>query len=753
MPQGVKIKAILPLGKQMRGKEMSRGHSEPRTHYGKKTLKRCKMKGDPDDFVVIDVDSDSVHNVIIIDVPESLQQKLRGSSVLREDKKIPLRSVISIDDDESTDVNHPGVGVEGRGDLDSDATSSKRSCPASNHSQNSLDSDGDECQFIRERKSSLNFSKSKRIYSGKAPCRNRYGLSPESESGSSDSDCSDCEVMEGSFGKLREQWEKASSKRKDDIRKSGLEDEASPSGSHADAHPDAEVENMCEQHPDDPVCSSSSNTNYEKENLSAFVVTGDGNLGGTSINPEMESPAAHFDSKVDEESFSQWKAESRENVKFSHWKDDVQFGGETFTEDPPFSYGGARFYNEGEKNSQGPSLWSSKEQAEKLFNHARTFQNKEINIPGESCLSDSQPNLNIYFDHSGANVRGKEASSCKSQHRGKTPISHDRGVSKDKDEEFYQAHPSWNSHSPNESGSERSSSTAEEKAVSGEPLFSNSRPSDETQVSSAAPPEDKVGAVPEDASFCNNPLWGKSEVNNEKSVCQEKEKSYSGELSKCNTQHNEIQIKQGRSCLVGVKESVIESMSDSQPQDERNSPFHARDGDATHAVQSDIINEREKLKETEEYKRAVEEEWASRQRQLQIQAEEAQRLRKRKKAESMRLLDMERRQKQRVEEMRHTQKKDEENMNLKEQFRVEIRKELNKLETICSDMASLLRGLGIPVGGGLYPLSRDVHAAYKQALLRFHPDRASGANIRQQVEAEEKFKLISRMKEKLLLTS
>jgi len=43
-----------------------------------------------------------------------------------------------------------------------------------------------------------------------------------------------------------------------------------------------------------------------------------------------------------------------------------------------------------------------------------------------------------------------------------------------------------------------------------------------------------------------------------------------------------------------------------------------------------------------------------------------------------------------------------------------------------------------------------VHTAYKRALLRFHPDRASKTDIRQQVEAEEKFKLISRMKEKFL---
>jgi len=39
-----------------------------------------------------------------------------------------------------------------------------------------------------------------------------------------------------------------------------------------------------------------------------------------------------------------------------------------------------------------------------------------------------------------------------------------------------------------------------------------------------------------------------------------------------------------------------------------------------------------------------------------------------------------------------------------------------------------------------------VQTAYKQAVLKFHPDRASKTDVRQQVEAEEKFKLISRTK-------
>ncbi|WVZ60577.1 hypothetical protein U9M48_010580 [Paspalum notatum var. saurae] len=155
-----------------------------------------------------------------------------------------------------------------------------------------------------------------------------------------------------------------------------------------------------------------------------------------------------------------------------------------------------------------------------------------------------------------------------------------------------------------------------------------------------------------------------------------------------------------------------------------------------------VIGEREKHKESAEYKRAAEEEWASRQRQLQIQAEEAKKLRKRKKAEAQRLLDMEKRQKQRLQEVRESQRKNEEAIQLKEQHRGVVRKELEEMERRYCDMTSILYALGIPVEGG------EVKA-YKQALLKFHPDRVSRNDVYQQVRAEETFKFISRLKEKL----
>ncbi|KAL5209836.1 hypothetical protein ABZP36_005459 [Zizania latifolia] len=159
--------------------------------------------------------------------------------------------------------------------------------------------------------------------------------------------------------------------------------------------------------------------------------------------------------------------------------------------------------------------------------------------------------------------------------------------------------------------------------------------------------------------------------------------------------------------------------------------------------QNGLIGEREKHKESDEYKRAEEEEWASRHHQLLIQAEEAQRLRKRKKAEALRLLDMEKRQKQRLEEVRESQRKNEEDIQMKEKYRGVVRSELENMERRYFGLGSILCALGITVQNG------KVKAAYKQALLKFHPDRVSRSDMYEQVKAEETFKFISRLKEKL----
>ncbi|KAF8399661.1 hypothetical protein HHK36_015531 [Tetracentron sinense] len=694
---------------------MSRGQSLPGTHSGRRTLERCRTKGKSDNIVYIDVDGD----VIVVDVPESLQHTLQGSRKLREDKKLPPPSIIRIDDDS------PGNGVEGGHDLDSDATSSKGSRPASSQSRNCVESDGDECQLVEEIKFPSKLSRYK--YSRKMPSRNRYGLNPVSASSSSECDTSDCELMEDSFGKFREQWVKAYLRKKmfKDVLngQSGPEDRASSSGPRTDSEEDVEVDNTANQHPEGPVPSSSSNGNDEKENLTTFTVTGDGIVGDTSLKPEGKSSFADLDQTVDQENFSWCKTSSWEKTQSTHRKASVQDRG-----NPSFSvsHGGPTCRDE-EQISQG----------EQQFNYVKAhFQGKEENTPGEACFFNAQSGHDEHSDHSKASFQYQEASLFNIRHLDETQV-HDKTSSRYNDEGILRE---------------------KKKPVSREPSLFRSRPCDETQVNhGVACSEDKVGPVSGETFFCNTQLRVEIEANHEKASCQDKGEPVSEGPCLYNTHRGETQMNHRRGCFKEVKEPVLESMSNTQPQDERSSLSYALGRDGPPDAQNDMVVEREKLKETDEYKRAAEEEWASRQRQLQIQAEEVQRLRKRKRAQTMRLLDMERRQKQRVEEMRETQKKDEDTINLKEQLRVEVRNELDKLEVRCTDMASLLRGLGIHVGGGICPfpseLSLQVHAAYKQALLRFHPDRASRTDIYQQVEAEEKFKLISRVKEKLLSRS
>jgi hypothetical protein len=55
---------------------------------------------------------------------------------------------------------------------------------------------------------------------------------------------------------------------------------------------------------------------------------------------------------------------------------------------------------------------------------------------------------------------------------------------------------------------------------------------------------------------------------------------------------------------------------------------------------------------------------------------------------------------------------EEQTMDLKEQFRGQITSELEEIASSCKDMASLLRRLGIPVGGGNFPSSQQVHGLF-----------------------------------------
>ncbi|KAG7586373.1 Chaperone J-domain superfamily [Arabidopsis thaliana x Arabidopsis arenosa] len=612
--------------------------------WNRMPTKRCSANGIMEEFILVDDDE-----VIILDFPESSKCKAPGTSRTRKESILPR--VISIDDDDDDEDETENVQKAG--------SSSSGNPPAANL-QTSAEVDNDDCQFIQEKCATFRFSKFKQTFSTMPSSGIRFGLGSDTDSDFSESDCSDCEILEGSHREVREQWEQAALLRKmkkagkaglseeagpsnlhsdtsfrpgfgrteqndqtsfffaartPDGGKAGLSEEAGPSNLHCDNNFRSGFESRTEQHDQTSFFFAASTPDGEKETSSTFFGT-DGRI------PDM---ATYFGSVMEEDSRAKHCANSS-------------------------------FFNK--EDFQGPSPLSPEIRAE----HER------FDTPSSHFTSPKEPKHQTSFKKV-VEQPNKVQVQCET------------------------------SQSPEENQTKNAAYQSYTKEVE-----------DEEDASQFSPSETSDGG---------------------------------GDTTHVlGTQSNGARCEHGISSLDESREPIIDPIPSTSGQ---------MQGSNGTAPAIDVMLNREMLKETDEYKKAQEEEWESRQRQLQIQADEAQKQRKRRKLENTRQLEMERRQKERVEEVRETQKKDEESMNMKEKVRAEITKSLKLLELKSFNMASLLRGLGIQVGGGINPLPHEVHAAYKRAVLKFHPDRASRGDIKQQVEAEEKFKLIARMKDKFKL--
>ncbi|CAN4122016.1 unnamed protein product [Withania somnifera] len=656
---------------------VSRGESHGRTRTGKKTLRRCNDDPGADHVVLIDVECETFSNVIVIDVPESTPKKFRGKTTAKKDKRrSPLRNVIFIDDDESNENGYPEFDVEDDHHFFQDPSPSMRPCSTSRSAKEPLDEIGDDCQFVRENFSPVKLSKCKRTYSEKGPVQNRYRFMSDSESSSSEDD----EFMEDSSGQLREEWQKASLKRKNDNSgQSGGKDIKTASADGIQPEP-----GESEEH---PACSDYSNSSTEKEDLSP--------------KPTRESRCTS----------------SRADV---HHESDQQM--ENFEEgypSTPHEYEQNPFRKQHSEQDNGGSILAAGPHSDQPVSCGnRNFSCGQYRAAEEEPLGKHQHDIEIENGMS-------------------------QYISADKGKKCQETAKNYSFYTSKESRYETSSFNGKEDLSPGGFRWW-------TTLSSVKQyPNCNASISPRGHSICRG-ASSISQISGKKCVDQENGKWIPDRTSELSADLNETQPRNSGSL---VEEDLSESVSMSQHKDERHDDVSGQDGENVEGcVENCITTERERMKETSEYKKALEEEMVSRQRALAVQAEEAKKLKlllKRKKAEGMRLLEMEKRQKQRVEEMREIQKKDVENMNLKERIRADVRKELSKLEMTCHDMASVLHGLGITVGDGT---SHEVRVTYKKALLKFHPDRASRSDVRQQVEAEEKFKLISRMKDKYFST-
>ncbi|KAL8549270.1 hypothetical protein ACS0TY_008207 [Phlomoides rotata] len=688
---------------------ISLGPSHPRPCSGKKMLRRRKYNEEAADVILIDVDSENFDDVIIIDIPESLPpKKNEGSSMLRKDNW-PFRNVINIDDDDDDDVDDEipesshFVGFDNNS-FSAGTSSSRESICVDEKDSADAAAAAEDCQFVQDKATPVRLSKCKRTYSGNFFRRNRYGLDTDSECDSSDNDYPDCELVEDISGKVQEQWEKAFSRRGKDINNV----HTGARGYDGNYHQNAKSKDGTRQHKE--ASGSFSDKSIDEIDAEAFYrKKEDTDFGCTRSS----------DDTIHDQQNDKYAACGRSNLP-AEFHPSVHVEQADCLDCEP---GNSCCNIDGGRKDPSTCNFASREESTKKFDQPIPSK-PDLSVEDDSCIGKFGP-------------IESEATICKSKSSFECGIN--QGISFPKDNHGnVQETPTRIVEEREHLGYKQSHATGGAKEMDNlmpeRCSFNRSKLPDKQTDLSSTPSCDAVD-VSGKSPFPKNVMLS----------VQGKE----GNHKETRPQVPEIPLYK-RNHVTETKLQEDDSMSNIQQQENKDD-LPSQNGDTQETC---IISEREKLKETDEYKRAVEEEWASRQQALQIQSEEARRLRqlrKRRRLESMRLLDMERRQKERIEEVRNIQKKDEENMNLKETIRGEVRNELKKLETKCKDMAPLLHMLGIQVGSWPHPSPQEVQTAYKRAMLTFHPDRAPQFDIRKQVEAEEKFKLVNRIKEKLCL--
>ncbi|KAK3251110.1 copper transport protein ctr1 [Cymbomonas tetramitiformis] len=65
-------------------------------------------------------------------------------------------------------------------------------------------------------------------------------------------------------------------------------------------------------------------------------------------------------------------------------------------------------------------------------------------------------------------------------------------------------------------------------------------------------------------------------------------------------------------------------------------------------------------------------------------------------------------------------------------------------KTSSMDLPQVLTLFGIKVEGGKSPTPAQLRKAYREALLRFHPDRQRGKPFKERIIAEERFKIVNK---------
>lgn len=567
---------------------MSRGDSHPRTLPGRRTLERCKRKGTVENVEIIDVDKGK-SDVVIIEVSESSHQESR---CFRFKKRDSCASVISIDDEE-----------EFIGETLSNACYAATSSTFRHFSSNSPlpeESDSDECLiFVGENTSPSKFTGKVKMHHKRGSSRNRYGLNPASDGGasesdnsgfcssegdSSESDSSDCEIMEDVSGKIREQWERAALRRKMSQRSQfGSEDQASASGSSADPgfQSDQATQNMV----------NIESINESGKEYSKHFGEVPGECGpSSSSNGKNSSRMANAD-ELTEDSLQGIKennsaANSVPSTGISYEEPGLQKE-ELISEECSHR---AQFSDETYFNCKNNCFQDFKmEDPVHVRDEHFDFLDKDEQIPVETCYGTAELRGGTIFHVSVSPYSGVPHKAWD----GDTLFSDSVGL-QDRKEHAPEERPSCHTQSPVD------------------PIINHEIAAQEK--------DDKKEHSPAEQPSCQTQSQHDFVVNNELTA-QVKETLYPERTVLFNDQPTDKQQNHfGNQSFCHSKEGTLEEPI-CNPNAEGGAtgicPLYRKPG-LSH-IQNGLIWEREKHKESDEYRRADEEEWASRLRVLQIQ--------------------------------------------------------------------------------------------------------------------------------------
>lgn len=479
--------------------------------WNRMPTKRCSANGIMEEFIMVDDDE-----VIILDFPESSRSKASGTS--RTGNKSILQRVISIDDDDDDEDETENVHKAG---------SSSSGNPVADNLQKSAEVDNDDCQFIQEKCATFRFSKCKQTFSTTPSSGIRFGLGSDTDSDFSDSDCSDCEILEGSHREVREQWEQAAFLRKmKKTGKAGLSEEAGPSNLHCDTNFRPGYERRTEQH----------------NQTSFFFAARNPDGGKAGLNEEAGPSNLHCDTNFKPNFESRTEQHDQTSFFFAARNPD---GGK----EPSSTFLGtngripdmAAYFGSVEKDNQAKNCANS------------TFFNED-DFRGPSPLS---PGIRVEHE------------------RSDTPSSHFTSSKEPIDQTTFKKVVDQ----PNKVQVQcETSKSPEENPKKNSTYQSYTKEIDEEDASKFSPPQTSDGD------------GGTTHVHG--------------------TQSNGARCEHGISSLNESREPIIDPIPSTSGQVQ---------GSNGTAPAINVMLNREMLKETDEYKKAQEEEWESRQRQLQIQ--------------------------------------------------------------------------------------------------------------------------------------